>query len=169
MKKFSTIALSLMLWLSPALGGSSPAASGAPYPASKVITKLTWDSDVVIMEGCISGDNWPIAWVNDDLQITAFCDGKGFSKQAPDLSQGFARVFGNPPEFHAENFKSDADTPMPSSAQQKPHRPARSRPPQRDSTMLPAASPSRNAARIMLKAYVELPMICARTRVHATS
>lgn len=112
MRKLSTIALSLILWLSPALDNSSLAGSNAPYPASKVITRLTWDSDVLIMEGCVSGDNWPIAWVNDNLQITAFCDGKGFSKQAPDLSQGFARVFGDPPDFHAENFKSDADTPM---------------------------------------------------------
>lgn len=125
MKKLFTIVLSLMLWLSPAFVGAGPRArpgqphgvaptpgSGAPYPASKVITKLTWDSDVLIMEGCISGDNWPIAWVSDNLQITAFCDGKGFTEQAPDLSLGFARVFGDPPDFRAENFKSDADAPM---------------------------------------------------------
>ena len=86
--------------------------SGAPYPFSTTVTRLTWDSELLKMEGCISGDNWPIAWVNDDLQITAFCDGKGFSRQAPSLSQGFACVYGDPPDFHAENFKSDADTPM---------------------------------------------------------
>jgi uncharacterized Ntn-hydrolase superfamily protein len=84
----------------------------APYPPSKVITKLTWSPDIIKMEGCISGDNWPTAWVSDSLQITAFCDGRGFSKQAPDLSLGFAKVFGDPPDFHAENFESDADTPM---------------------------------------------------------
>jgi hypothetical protein len=83
---------------------------GAPYPASNI--RLTWDPNVLIMEGCVSGDNWPIAWVNDNLQITIFCDGKGFSEEAPNLSQGFARVFGNPPDFRAENFTSDADTPM---------------------------------------------------------
>jgi len=84
----------------------------APYPPSKVITKLTWSPEIIKMEGCISGDNWPIAWISDSLQITAFCDGRGFSKQAPDLSLGFAKVFGDPPDFHAENFESDADTPM---------------------------------------------------------
>ncbi len=112
MKTFSTIVLSLVLWLSPALCGSSHAGSGAPYAASIVITRLTWDPDVLIMAGCVSGDNWPIAWVDDNLQITAFCDGKGFAEQSPDLSLGLARVFEDPPDFRAENFKSDADTPM---------------------------------------------------------
>jgi len=106
------VVLNLILCLLPALGSSSMADSGAPYPFSTTVTRLTWDSELLKMEGCISGDNWPIAWVNDDLQITAFCDGKGFSRQAPSLSQGFACVYGDPPDFHAENFKSDADTPM---------------------------------------------------------
>jgi uncharacterized Ntn-hydrolase superfamily protein len=84
----------------------------APYPPSKVITEFTWSPEIVKMEDCISGDNWPVAWVSNSLQITAFCDGRGFSKQAPDLSLGFAKVFGDPPDFSAENFESDADTPM---------------------------------------------------------
>lgn len=112
MKELPKIVLSLILCLLPALSSSSMADSDAPYPASKIITKLAWDSDVLKMEGCVSGDNWPIAWVDGNLQITAFCDGKGFSKQDPDLSLGFARVLGDPPGFRAENFKSDADTPM---------------------------------------------------------
>jgi hypothetical protein len=112
MKETTMTVLNLILCLLPALGSSSVADSAAPYPNSKIVTKLTWDSDVLKMEGCISGDNWPIAWVSDELQITAFCDGKGFSQQAPGLSQGFARVYGDPPDFRAENFKSNADTPM---------------------------------------------------------
>ena len=96
------------------LAGSSllMADSHAPYPPSKTITKLQWAPEVVKMEDCISGDNWPIAWVDDTLQITAFCDGRGFSKDAPSLSLGFATVLGDPPSFRAENIKSDADTPQ---------------------------------------------------------
>jgi len=112
MNKLPEILLSLVLCLPPAVGGQSIAASHAPYPASKIITKLTWSPGIVKMKGCISGDNWPIAWISDSLQITAFCDGRGFSKQAPNLSLGFAKVVGDPPGFSAENFESDADTPM---------------------------------------------------------
>jgi len=111
MKKLSELYLSLMLGLLFTCSTQSMAHSDAPYPQSKLIPKLTWAPEVVKMKGCVSGDNWPIAWVDDNLQITAFCDGQGFSRQAPDLSLGFAMVFGDPPDFCAENFKSDADTP----------------------------------------------------------
>ncbi len=103
---------SVVLFLLLASNSLLMADSNAPYPPSKTITKLQWEPDVVKMEGCISGDNWPIAWVDDTLQITAFCDGQGFSKDASSLSLGFATVLGDPPTFHAENFKSDADTPQ---------------------------------------------------------
>jgi len=112
MNKLTQILLSMVLCLPLVSGSQSKAASNAPYPASKIITKLTWSPDIVKAESCISGDNWPIAWISDSLQITAFCDGRGFSKQAPDLSLGFAKVVGDPPGFGAENFESDADTPM---------------------------------------------------------
>jgi len=111
MTKFCEFLLSMILCLLPADSSRSTAGSQAPYPPSKIITKLKWDPEVVKMEGCVSGDNWPIAWVNDSLQVTAFCDGQGFAKDAPDLSLGFAMVSGDPPSFCAENFKSDADTP----------------------------------------------------------
>jgi len=85
-------------------------ASGVPYPNSRIITKLTWDPNVVkLRDG--AGDNWPITWVEDDLQITAFGDGDGFDKQNPDLSLGFCRIAGDPPNHFGEDFKSDADTP----------------------------------------------------------
>jgi uncharacterized Ntn-hydrolase superfamily protein len=77
MNKLPEILLSLMLCLPLLTGGQSMAASHAPYPPSKVITKLIWSPEIVKAKGCISGDNWPIAWVSDNLQITAFCDGRG--------------------------------------------------------------------------------------------
>lgn len=90
----------------------SSASSDAPYPPSTFITKLKWSHTVVKMKGYANGDNWPIAWMHEDSQLTAFCDGRGFSENDPDLSLGFARVYGDPPEFHADNIKSDADTPV---------------------------------------------------------
>jgi len=111
MKKLSDVSLSLILCLLPAFSSQSMAGLHAPYPPSKIITKLMWAPEVVKMKGCVSGDNWPIAWVSDNLQVTAFCDGQGFARDAADLSLGFAMVFGDPPDFRAENFKSDADTP----------------------------------------------------------
>ena len=111
MNKFSDVLLSLIFCLLSACSSQSMAGSHAPYSTSKVITKLTWVPEVLKMKDCVSGDNWPIAWVDDNLQITAFCDGQGFSRQDPDLSLGFAMVFRDPPDFRAENFRSDADTP----------------------------------------------------------
>ena len=85
--------------------------SNAPYPPSQFITQLTWDENVVKLEDG-AGDNWPITWVDDDLQITAYNDGKGFSNRTPHLTLGFAKIFGDPPDHHAEDLVSDADTPM---------------------------------------------------------
>jgi len=111
MRRFTDFSLGLALCMFFLLDSQTLAASEAPYPPSRIITKLTWEPDVVKMEDCVSGDNWPIAWVNQSLQITAFCDGKGFSAGAPDLSLGFGTVTGDPPTFRAENFRSNADTP----------------------------------------------------------
>ena len=87
------------------------AVSKAPYPQSQVITQLTWDEEVVKLKDG-AGDNWPIAWVDDDLQITSYGDGRGFRDGNPDLTLGFARIFGDPPDHYAEDLPSDADTPM---------------------------------------------------------
>jgi hypothetical protein len=57
-----------------------------------------------------AGDNWPITWVEGDLQITSLGDGPGFSKRKPRLSLGFARVHGDPPDVRAEDFPSNIDS-----------------------------------------------------------
>ena len=82
----------------------------APYPQSQFITKLTWDSEVLkLRDG--AGDNWPITWVDDNLQITALGDGNGFDGQNRGLTLGFARIIGDPPNHQGEDIISDADTP----------------------------------------------------------
>jgi hypothetical protein len=83
--------------------------SAPPYPSSPVITGLTWDKAVLRLK-TRAGDNWPITWVEGDLQITAWGDGPGFDEQPPRLSLGFARIWGDPPNLRAEDFATDADT-----------------------------------------------------------
>jgi hypothetical protein len=80
-----------------------------PYPHSPVIQNLTWDERVVKLQDG-AGDNWPITWVDDDLQIASLGDGPGFSNRRPRLSLGFARLHGDPPAVRAEDFTSNIDT-----------------------------------------------------------
>ncbi len=89
-------------------------ASQAPYPASSAIAGLTWEAEVVQCGRDGSGDNWPLAWVEDDLCITAWGDGPGFegpTGREHRLSLGFARIYGDPPGFRGEDFATNADTP----------------------------------------------------------
>jgi len=86
------------------------ATSPAPYPTSRVIKRLTWDTDVVKLRSG-AGDNWPITWADDALQIAAYGDGDGFDEKNPNLSLGFAKILGDPPDHRGEDFISDADTP----------------------------------------------------------
>lgn len=112
MNKFSLPLQILVAGLLLSLVHPSMADYDAPYPHSSFITELKWSPTVVKMKGYANGDNWPITWIHDDSQLTAFCDGKGFSEKDPDLSLGFAWVRGDPPEFHAKNIRSNADTPV---------------------------------------------------------
>jgi hypothetical protein len=79
--------------------------TNSTYPPSQFITKLTWDSEVLkLRDG--AGDNWPITWVDDDLQITALGDGNGFNGQNRGLTLGFARIIGDPPNHRGEDIIS---------------------------------------------------------------
>ena len=95
------------------LAGNLSLASEPPYPASPVIVKLTWDEAVVRCGRDGSGDNWPIAWVEDGLYITSWGDGPGFdgaTSRAARLSLGLARIHGDPPAFRGEDFVTNVDT-----------------------------------------------------------
>lgn len=84
-------------------------ADDAPYPASERIVDVEFGEQTPI-EGS-NGDNWPIAWVDDDLQIPAWGDGTGFTDREP-LTLGFAEIRGEPPDVSVTGFESDADTPV---------------------------------------------------------
>src|SRR5207245_6882564 len=79
----------------------------APYPSSKVIAGITWAAKETIIRKAKGSDNWPLTWADDDLQYTAYGDGWGFEPFVPQkLGLGFARVEGDPPNFHGENLRS---------------------------------------------------------------
>ena len=53
------------------------------------------------------GDNWPMTWVRDDLQLTAYGDGFGVEPGLDaKLGMGFVHLRGQPPGFDAVNVRS---------------------------------------------------------------
>jgi CubicO group peptidase (beta-lactamase class C family) len=90
-----------------ALTASSPATSKAPYPPSKVITRVEWAPREMIVRKARGSDNWPLTWADDDRQYTAYGDGWGFEPFVPKkLGLGFARVDGPPTDFTGVNLRS---------------------------------------------------------------
>lgn len=87
------------------------AAAQTPYPFSKVVTKLAWDSDAVrLTDG--SGDNWPMVEGEDGALYTTYGDGEGFGKRAPRLTIGFAKMTGEFPNYAGVDIPSNIDAPM---------------------------------------------------------
>ncbi len=85
-----------------------PKRSGtAPYPPSKAITGIAWAAKETIIRKAKGSDNWPLTWADDDRQYTAYGDGRGFEPFASKkLGLGFARIEGEPPDFHGINICS---------------------------------------------------------------
>ena len=82
-------------------------AKGAPYPPSKVITRITWAPVSSIIRKARGSDNWPITWADDDSLYTAYGDGWGFTpKVRGKLSLGFAKVSGPAEKFKGVNIRS---------------------------------------------------------------
>lgn len=84
-----------------------PDTDESPYPASEAVTNFIW-GETTRIEGS-HGDNWPMAWVDEDRQIVVWGDGTGFDDERP-LSLGFAEIRGDPPDIDVAEFESDADT-----------------------------------------------------------
>jgi hypothetical protein len=93
-----------------AAGAASPAAT-PPYPPSSVVTKLTWDPEVLRIGGGSTGDNWPITWGRDDAQYAAYGDGRGFGNRDPRLTIGFVKILGDPPSHRGEDLPTNIDAP----------------------------------------------------------
>ncbi len=78
-----------------------------PYPQSSVIRRITFAPESAIVCQAIDSDNWPITWMDDDTQFTAYGDGWGFEPRVEKkLSLGFAQIIGPPESFRAVNVRS---------------------------------------------------------------
>lgn len=112
------VILHLSLWAFGSGGAAAAGPSGAPYPQSKLITKLTWDPAVVrVGEGNDGrdgvGDNWPATWGDDGSLYVSYGDGPGFQKRGDQFfTLGFAKIAGDPPSLSGEDIPSDLDTPV---------------------------------------------------------
>lgn len=79
----------------------------APYPPSRVITKIEWAPKETIVRRAKGSDNWPMTWGDDDHLYTAYGDGNGFEPFVPEkLGLGLARVEGTPEKFAGFNIRS---------------------------------------------------------------
>jgi hypothetical protein len=115
MRRSSLVLLTLLCAM---IAAAADVAGGAPYPPSKTITKMTWDSNIVRIgapgnggkDG--AGDNWAISWADDGNLYTTYGDGPGFNRVPKvEMTIGFARIKGDPPAIVAEDILSNADTP----------------------------------------------------------
>ena len=85
--------------------GKTMAPVASPYPASPIITGVTWAPAATIVRRARGGDNWPATCGDDDALYTAYGDGQGFEPFVPrKLSMGIARVSGGPADFQGVNL-----------------------------------------------------------------
>jgi CubicO group peptidase (beta-lactamase class C family) len=76
-----------------------------PYPASPVITRITWAAPGTIVRKAIGSDGWPLTWADDGPLYGAYGDGNGFEPQLPTrISLGFGKVSGLSPGFVGTNI-----------------------------------------------------------------
>jgi len=71
--------LKIITMLSIAIVLAHTPAYSAPYPASTVITDITFDGSTH-QSGAPGTDNWPVTWSDDGHQYTSGGDGDGFSQ-----------------------------------------------------------------------------------------
>jgi len=88
----------------------------APYPASTIVTGVTFDTATLRRLGGGS-DNWPVTWADDDHQYTSWGDGTGFGyggTSGPDrVSLGFGRVEGPVTTYDGINVWGGTDCENP--------------------------------------------------------
>src|SRR4051794_38807416 len=72
------------------------AQAGSPYPASSVITGISWDRTSYVFAG-VGGDIWPITWAADGSLRTAYGDGQIGCPVY--VSYGTVAITTNPPSF----------------------------------------------------------------------
>lgn len=94
--KFKYIFLVLLMILVGLIGFYSFFGQEPPYPASPIITEITWDYDS-LKRSARESDLFPMTWADDDNLYTAWGDGWGFSESGRKCYLGVSRVSGFPP------------------------------------------------------------------------
>jgi len=92
----------VMAWS--ALASQSTPTLTSPYPASSVISGVTWDFDN-LLRLAPGSDLWPTTWAADDHIYTSWGDGGGFGGTNSNgrVSLGFARLEGPSDNFTSVN------------------------------------------------------------------
>lgn len=81
----------------------------APYPQSPVFSGIQFAPESQIRRAARGSDNFPITWMDDDSQLTAYGDGWGFEPLIKTkLSLGYSRLTGGPGNYTAENVRSES-------------------------------------------------------------
>ena len=81
----------------------------APYPPSKLISRVQWAPKESIVRKAKGGDNWPITWADDDRLYSAYGDANGFEPFLKEkLSMGLVAVEGPASDFRGINIRSSS-------------------------------------------------------------
>lgn len=92
-------------FLAPLMG----ALADPPYPRSKIITGVRFDSIESIRRKAVGSDNWPLTWGADGHLYAAYGDGWGFTPGTGEkLSLGWARIEGGPEDFRGYNIRTQS-------------------------------------------------------------
>jgi hypothetical protein len=91
-----------------------------PYPASSVISGITWHWETYT-NAAIGSDLWPVTWGPDGHLYVAWGDGGGFGGSDSDgrVSMGFARIEGGPEHFQGFNVNGGKNPEHPASFPKK--------------------------------------------------
>jgi hypothetical protein len=98
-----------------AFASVSAFAQTLPYPASTVITGVTFN-DASIKTLAPGSDNWPMTWAGNGHQYTTWGDGGGFGGNDTDgrVSLGVARVEGDKTNYAGYNIAGGMNSSCPS-------------------------------------------------------
>jgi len=91
-----------------------------PYPHSPVVESIAWHWETRIT-AAPGSDLWPVTWGPDDHLYAAWGDGGGFGGTDSDgrVALGFARIEGNPENWHGVNVNGGKNPEHPASFTRK--------------------------------------------------
>ncbi len=90
--------------------------AAVPYPPSKMLAGITWHWDT-LRQAAFGSDLWPVTWAKDGSLYVAWGDGGGFDGSDSDgrVAMGFARIDGEPQNYHAVNVNGGKNPEHPGS------------------------------------------------------